>query len=130
MAAQQLPPAARFGIIRIALAMGVLTFGGVVYAMQAQGMLPAPAPEQTTMLRYAAYGVWGVVLAAMVILRSTQERRIERGEPMPLLIGWALGEAAAIFGAAYWFLTGTPSLYFGGLAVFAAAFVLFPLPRR
>jgi hypothetical protein len=123
---------AKLAIIRLALTLGVLTFGGVTYALKLRGGGPPPAtPDQVQQLMYVAYAVWGIGIAGIGGLRWFRHADVERGaNPSVLVIGWALGEFVAIFGVVFWLLTGSPSLFGAGLVVFAAAFMLFPLRNR
>jgi len=45
------------------------------------------------------------------------------------IIGWAIGEAVAIFGAVYYYMLGVPTWYVMGLAFMLGVFALFPVRR-
>jgi hypothetical protein len=122
------PKPAGLAIIRIALGMGLLTFGGMAFVLsRSRAADAAPPPESLT---WAAWGVWGGALAALTAWRLLRARHVERGDAATLIVGWAIGEVPALFGAAYLLLTGVPTLLLVGYMVFATAMLLFPLPRR
>ncbi len=130
--AAPLPPTMRLAMIRVALTLSVLTLGAVTYWLMTSGRVtPVATAAQARQLVWVAYGVWGLAIAALVALRWTKGTAIERGTaPNLLVIAWALGEGVAAFGAVFWLLTGSSSLFGAGLVVFAAAFLLFPLRAR
>lgn len=122
------PKPAAMAMIRIAMTMGVLMFGAMAYlASRNRPADAAPAPESLT---WAAWGVWGTALALLAGWRLTRGDKVERGDSTTLIVGWAIGEIPALFGAAYLILTGMPTLLLVGFVVYAAAMLLFPVPRR
>jgi hypothetical protein len=115
-------------VIRLAMSAGVLTFGAMAWFVSRSRPLDTAPPPQA--LTWAAWGVWGLALAALTAWRLLRAQKIERGDSTSLIVGWAIGEVPALFGAAYLILTGQPTLLLAGFVIFAAAMVLFPAPRR
>jgi hypothetical protein len=75
--------------------------------------------------------VWGVAIAGCLFLwgRIRAERDPEKILAQSI-IGWALAESTAIFGAAYWYLVGNSNWYFPGLGFLALALLSLPGVRR
>jgi hypothetical protein len=112
-------------LIRLALIAGVLMFGAVVLFVHRQpswkpGTLP-PAIGYALM----AYAIVAVSIAAAMRGRVLREPEQQRRASL-LLVGWAVGEAAALFGGAIFFVTGQSHWYLLGLLAMAIAFVLLP----
>jgi hypothetical protein len=122
------PNPASLAIIRIAMGVGVLSFGVLAYvASLSRPVATTPAPQALT---WAAWGIFGTALALLTAWRLLRAERVERGDSTTLIVGWAIGEAPALFGAAYLMVTGVPTLLLVGFVIYSAAMVLFPLPRR
>jgi hypothetical protein len=117
-------------IIRIAMLVGAGLLGGVVGFLRSQGSVP-DAQDAAQAMTLAGRGVWGAALAGCLFLAS----RV-RGERDPdkilsqSIIGWALAESTAIFGATYWYLIGSSQWYFPGLGFLALALLMLPGVRR
>lgn len=122
------PKRAQLAIIRLAMGSGVLAFGGMAWFVSQSRAADAAPPLQE--LTYAAWGVWGLALTALAVWRFIRQEQIEKGDATSLIIGWALGEVPALFGAAYLLVTGVPTLLLVGLVIFAASALLFPAPRQ
>ncbi len=117
-------------IIRMAMLGGAGLLGGVVGYLRSQALAPV-ATEATQALTLAGRGVWGAAIAGCLFLWS--RIRGERDEVKVLsqsIIGWALAESVAIFGAAYWYLVGNAQWYFPGLGFLALALLMLPGVRR
>jgi malonyl CoA-acyl carrier protein transacylase len=118
---------AQLAIIRLAMGAGVLAFSAMAwFVSQSRPLDTTPAPRGLT---YAAWAVWGIALTALAVWRFIRQEKIEKGDAPSLIVGWALGEVPALFGAAYLIVTGVPTLLLVGLVIFAAAALLFPAPR-
>ncbi len=122
-----LTPAA-FTIIRLSLLAGVLLLGGIAWYLTASGQVaPALDDETAALLRYVFLGLLATAAVGIALVRprarqaETLQQRVRFS-----IIGYALAEAAALFGAVYLFLTGAATLYLLGLLLFLAAFLLFP----
>lgn len=127
MPSSQLPRAATLRIIRVAFLTGVLTFGGVVYYLDAQrggGLDPSNAGTLQII------NIVLLVMAAVGILfiqrRHAAERDPARRSTLNIT-GWAMGEATALFGGVHYMLVGNPIPYLVGLTMMIAAFVLVPI---
>jgi len=121
------PPSATrtLGLIRIALLVGVLAFGGIVwYLRRSSG---ATYPVNPHGLRVAGQAVWGVMTLGTLALfllggRATPERRATLS-----VIAWALGEATAIYGGLFWMLLGDSQWYLYGVACLLLTYFIFPI---
>ncbi|HEX6048412.1 MAG TPA: hypothetical protein VFZ21_04065 [Gemmatimonadaceae bacterium] len=113
------------GIIRIALLVGVLAFGAVVWFLRRSD--EAPFAVDPRGLRLAGQAVWaaatlgtlGLFLAAA---RVSPERRATLS-----VIAWALGESTAIYGGLFWMLLGDPQWYLYGVACLVLTYLIFPI---
>ena len=120
------PSATRtLGLIRIALLVGVLAFGGVVWYLRRTS--DATYPVNPHGLRVAGQAVWGVMTLGTLTLfllagRATPERRATLS-----VIAWALGEATAIYGGLFWMLLGDSQWYLYGVACLLLTYFIFPI---
>lgn len=114
-------------LIRIALLSGVLLFGAVVYFQQRNGATVSMQPGQAEALVWAARVLWGVAIAGTIGVWQMRQRAATRPQVQQWsIIGYALGEMVALFGAVVWYLTGTPSWYLPGVLFLAITFLVFP----
>lgn len=116
------------GIIRMSFLTGVLMFGGVTYFLHRQPDYVAPGDHPQLRLMIGAIlllCVAGIFFARMKLgsVRTPGEMSTFQ------MIGWACGEAAALAGGVYYFLTDNPTLYIIGLFVILASFIVIPLRR-
>ncbi|HUQ81014.1 MAG TPA: hypothetical protein VM076_07755 [Gemmatimonadaceae bacterium] len=112
-------------LIRIALLVGVLVFGGIVWYLRRMG--DASYPVDPRGLRVAGQAVWGLMTLGTLGLflaaaRATAERRAAFS-----VIAWALGEATAIFGGLYWMMLGDMQWYLYGVACLLLTYFIFPV---
>ena len=121
---------AQLGVIRVALLAGVLAFGAVTWWTH-QGLgYRGPAMPPGGRLGTVAY-----VVDALAIVGSLLMRRLAFATADPARYGtrcvlaWAMGEAAALTGGVYYFMTNDMSRYLLGVLVMLLAFVLVPLRR-
>lgn len=115
-------------MIRMAMTAGVLIFGGVILLLGRLGRVP-PSPD-TTLTTFMPY-LLGALLAAAIAMRFVLAKAADDAQRASyLIIGWAIGEAAALLGGAHWMLTGNPRWYIIGVFVFLSALVLLPLSRE
>lgn len=121
-----MPRAARLATIRLALTTGVVTFCGVAWYLAASRPATSGPPEQ----RWVAWGMCGAALVAALVWRRLREAQVAAGDPGTLIIGWALGEVAALMGAVTLILTRDPAPMVAGLVIFGVASLLFRAPRR
>lgn len=120
------PSATRtLGLIRIALLVGVLAFGGVVWYLRRASDTTYPVNPHG--LRVAGQAVWGVMTLGTFTLfllggRASLERRATLS-----VIAWALGEATAIYGGLFWMLLGDSQWYLYGVACLLLTYFIFPI---
>jgi FtsH-binding integral membrane protein len=115
-------------IIRASFLTAVLIFGAITYYIHSQSPPTSTVDPQT--LTWIVLGLWGVITASLVVL----SRRVRQPAPYARratlsIVGWALGEMAALLGGLHYFLTGSPDRYGVGLLIFVIALVMFPIPR-
>lgn len=123
------PPVSTLAIIRIALLVGVLMFGAVTYTVQRGDTWQAAGAELLATLRVALLATWVVAVVLLLVLRARLARLAEVAGRSVLIIAWAVGEGAALFGGVYYFLSGDPQWFLIGLFVMLASFILFPIRR-
>ena len=116
-------------IMRMSFLAGVLLFGAVVWFLHRQpGYVPDGSMEQ---LRPVVPFILLAFIAAIVavrvfyLARVTDPAKLHTGQ----IMGWAIGEAAALFGGVYYFNTDDPRFYIMGLFVMLASFIVIPLRR-
>ncbi len=116
-------------IVRFAMLGGVLFFAAIAWFLTSSGQMGAAGNDELAgVLRYVFYGLLVVDLGAMWLVRQRIDRAetFEKKGPL-LLIGYALGEGITLYGIVYWLVTGGMLLFFVGLLVFLAAFLVFPV---
>lgn len=118
----------QMAIIRMALLGGVLIFGAVIWFLHRQpGYVPAGGMEQ---MRPVIPAIMLVFIACIVAVRFYLARVTDPSKVgIFQLVGWTIGEAAAVLGAAYYFSTDDPRFYIIGLFVMLASFIVVPLRR-
>lgn len=113
-------------LIRLFLMTGVLLFGAVVLFVHRQpnwkpGVLPI-AVEYVLV----AYSILAVSIAAVLKRRVGRERDPQRRASL-LLVGWAVGEGAALIGVVIFYITGLAQWYgLGPLAMVSSFAMLSP----
>lgn len=116
-------------LIRLAMLSGVLMFGAVVYYLRSSGSAPGPATPAAA-LGYAGGGLWAIVLVGtFLVWRARQTADAHAKVRQWSIIGYAMGEAVALFGGVVWLLSGSPTWYFPGLLFLLITFVLFPAQK-
>ena len=123
------PTPAHLQIIRLAMLLGGLFFGGIVWYLIREGALqPTPDEELALLLRYLFYGLLVAVLVGLVALRRLADRPESAGKRGTLLLaGYGIAEGLMLFGVVYLLLTGNATLFLGGLAIFLLSFLILPL---
>jgi hypothetical protein len=113
------------GIIRIAMLVGVLAFGGVVWYLRRSGGTGYPVNPRG--LRVAGRAVWGLMtLGTLALFLSAGRASPERRATLSV-IAWALGEATAIYGGLFWMLLGDSQWYLYGVACLLLTYFIFPI---
>ncbi len=117
-------------LIRTALMTGVFLFAGIAYFGPRFGMNPQLNFDALAgNLRYVLWAFLATAVAGAALLRPRVESAPADKQAQYLIIGWALGEAAALFGIVM-FMGGaglTPMSL--GLMTFVFTLVLLPIPR-
>ena len=126
MTAVPAPAAARtLALIRIALLVGVLAFGGIVWYLRRSG--DATYAVDPHALRVAGQAVWGLMtLGTLGLFVAAGRARPER-RGMFSVVAWALGEATAIYGGLFWLLLGKSQWYVYGVACLLLTYFIFPV---
>jgi len=112
-------------LIRIALLVGVLVFGAIIWYLQRSGWESAAVDRRG--LRVAGQAVWGLMTLGTLGLflatgRATPERRAAFS-----VVAWALGEATAIYGGLFWMMLGDRQWYLYGVACLLLTYFIFPI---
>jgi hypothetical protein len=122
-----MPPAF---LIRFAMLIGVLLFGGVVWFLRRSDGAPGVAPEDARALLWIGRALWGTAIIGSAILFQLVQRAMTFAKVQSYsIVAWALGEMVALYGAVIWFLTRSPSWYVTGLVFLLLAFLAFPARR-
>ena len=119
----------RVALIRFAIILGVVVFGGVAWWVRDGGAAtPPPNPDFFARLGIVPALVAGAALAAVIVLRLVWGRETDPARRRSLsIVALAPAEAAALFGAVGYFLSGDSRWFLAGMFVLAATVVLFPL---
>lgn len=111
--------------IRFAMLVGVLLFGGVVWFIRPSGSAPGLPEGAQEMLLLMGRFLWALAIVGCIVLFQAIGRASASRASQLHIIGWALGESVALFGAVIWFLTGTPSWYLPGVTFLVLTFLVF-----
>jgi hypothetical protein len=110
-------------LIRLFLMIGVLLFGAVVLFVHRQpNWTPGTVPI-AVVSALVAYAILAVAIAAVLKGRVGRERDPQRRATL-LLVGWAIGESAALIGVMIFYITGEAQWYGLGLLAMASSFVM------
>jgi hypothetical protein len=113
------------GIIRIALLVGVLAFGGIVWFVRRSGE-PSYGVDPRG-LRLAGQAVWALATLGTLGMFLAAGRVAPERRPTLSVIAWALGESTAIYGGLFWMLLGDPQWYLYGVACLLLTYFIFPI---
>ena len=113
------------GLIRIALLVGVLAFGGIVWYLRRSGDVSYAVNPRG--LRVAGQAVWGLMTLGTLALFVTAGRASPERRASLSVIAWALGEATAIYGGLFWMLLGDSQWYLYGVACLLLTYFIFPI---
>lgn len=112
-------------LIRLSLIAGVLMFGAIVTFVHRPGQAPGAIPAA---VEYALVAYAILVVSVAVILRGRVGRTAEPERRAALLIvGWAIGESAALFGGVILSFTGQAQWYALGFLAMVCTFALLPI---
>jgi cytochrome c oxidase assembly factor CtaG len=113
-------------LVRYAMLAGLLLFGAIAYS---QSLHRTPDPDSLTnltQLGWVGYGMCALAIVGTAVIRQVRERASEAARPTLSIVGSALAEAAALFGAVYMLLGGSIGIYALGLVLFLATWTLLP----
>jgi cytochrome c oxidase assembly factor CtaG len=113
-------------IVRYAMLALLLLFGAFAYY---QSIHRTPDPESTTdlsLLQWVGYGLCALTIVGVAVIRQVRERASEAARPTLGMVGSALAEGAAMFGAVFMVLGGGIGVYALGLVLFLATWTLLP----
>lgn len=117
-------------LIRTALMTGVFLFAAVAYFGPRIGI--APQVEFGALagnLRYVLWSFMALAVAGASLLRPRVESAAPERLAQYLIIGWALGEATALFGIVLYMGGAGVTPMSLGLMTFVFTLVLLPIPR-
>jgi len=113
-------------LIRLALITGVLMFGAVMLFVHRQ-----PSWKPGVLPSAIGYALLAYAIVAVLVARAMRGRVLREPEPQRraslLLIGWAVGEGAALLGAVIFFVTGQGQWYLLGLLAMLTVFAFLPI---
>lgn len=112
-------------VVRYAMLVMLVGFGALAY-YQPQGPAPGDDGADLAMLRYAGFALCAGALVAIAVMRGIRARAEPAARPTYGLIGSAVSEGAALFGAVYMFLGGDPLPFGIGILIFLASWTLLP----
>ena len=125
-------PPATLAVVRLAILLGALAFGGVAWYVRRQPDWTASPAVNDDAFFFATLGIWATATVGLMILRTRWQRETDPARRTPLMItGWALGEIPALWGGVLYLLGADPQRYLTGLLFLVMAFLLLPLrPAR
>lgn len=117
-------------LIRTALMTGVFLFAAVAVFGPRFGVLPEVSlNEQVGALRYVFWAVIAAAAVGALVLRPRVESAPVASQGGLLIIGWALGEMAALLGGAMYMGGAGNTPLSLGLMTFVFTLVILPIPR-
>lgn len=123
-------PTRNLFIIRIALMTGVFLFAAVAFFGPRVGLeTDTQFPAAVEQLRYVLWAFVAIAAAGALMLRGKAETAPPERRGLYLIVGWALGEAAALFGVVQYMGGGNAASMGLGLMTFVFTLVLLPIPR-
>jgi hypothetical protein len=112
-------------VLRLALLGGAGLLGVVVGLLHPEP--PANAADVLSSLTLAGRVIWGIAIVGCLVIASRVRNERDPGRRLSLsIVGWALAESVAVFGAVLWYLSGSSQWYFPGLGFLALALVMLP----
>lgn len=123
-------PFSQLFIIRIGLMVGVFLFAGITVYRRSSGEVSMPVDAgNLEVLRYLLWAAVAATAAVTLVLKA----RVEAAEPKKkatlTIIGWSIGEGAALLGTIVHFAGGPVASLAIGVLAFVYALVLLPVPR-
>jgi hypothetical protein len=117
-------------IIRIALMTGVFLFAAIAFFGPRVGIAPVVSlGDSAGVMRYILWGFVAIAVMGSTVLKTRVASAAPAQAAAYLIVGWALGEAAALCGiVVYLGSQGAASLGLG-LMAFVFTLVMLPIPR-
>jgi hypothetical protein len=116
-------------IIRIALMTGVFLFAAIAFFGPRLGLAPAVTlGDAAGALRYVLWSFVAIAVVGSTLLKTRVAAVAPAKQPAYLIIGWALGEMAALFGIVLYMGTAGIASMGLGLMAFVFTLVLLPIP--
>ncbi|HEX6750502.1 MAG TPA: hypothetical protein VF092_24650 [Longimicrobium sp.] len=112
-------------LLRHVMLTGILLFGGVAYWQSTHRAEP-PDPEHLATLRWPGYLLCLLAIGGMMYFRRVRARTEPAARTTYSLIGTAMAEGAALYGAVYIFLGGDPSIFAFGVLIFLVTWAALP----
>lgn len=124
---ERAPSPAALHVIRLALLIGVVSFGAVAWFMH-DSIASPDNDELSSLLSIVFFVVVVGSAAAMLFVRQRWTNASGPRERATLgIVGWALAEGAALLGAVALLLTGSVLPFVIGVVFMLASFSLFPI---
>lgn len=110
-------------MIRLSLLAGVLIFGAVILFVHRQPNWKPGALAPAIIYALVAYAILAVAIASVLKGRVGREPDPQRRAAL-VLIGWVVGESAALIGVGIFYITGQSQWYALGLLAIVCSFAL------
>jgi FtsH-binding integral membrane protein len=111
-------------IVRFAMFVFLLVFGALGYIQGSKRV--ETNPDQLQTMRWVGYGFCVAITFAVAFVRGMRAKAPPEGRTTLSLVGSALGEAAALFGAVIMLTGGEPWIYAVGLLLFFLTWAILP----
>lgn len=103
--------------------------GAVAIYLARSGVVGPLDDDVLQTLRMAFIVILGVVAIAMYLFRRRRRLLSKDEDPTAInIIGWALGESVAFFGAVLLIVSGDITYFLVGFVMMLVSFVFFPIP--
>jgi hypothetical protein len=113
-------------LVRYAMLAGLLLFGAFAYYQSQHRVADPDSPTNLGALQTVGFGLCALAIVGIAVLRQVRERSDPAAHGTLGLIGSALAEAAALFGAVFMVLGGSIPVYAIGLVIFISTWTLLP----
>lgn len=124
------PAALQLIIIRTAMMLGLVLFGVATMYIQRKGPTNAMSDDTMKMFSYIFIAMAVSGLGAMIFIRSRLGAiQDTRKQVSMYLVGYALAEATALFGAVTWYVGGAREWFIAGLVLMVVSFQVLPVKR-
>jgi hypothetical protein len=121
----QIPPA-MLRIVRGAMAAGALLLGAVGIVKTMNGSARHGEGTNLEYITYVAYGFCAVMALGVYAVKALRARMQPAARSQISVMGWAVAEAAAMFGAVVMILGGPPWPWLLGMLVIALSWAQVP----